>query len=138
MPYPYRGLTLNQGETSQGKGRVNDHPKAPAPVPWSSGAKQGHTALRLDLDLGEALPQSVGQRSEVVLAIIEHALGVIEIEQRPRRPVRRDPAAEDGRAEQHGAFVHQRPQMIYRRKLLAHAAGQAMQHIGEVDGGERQ
>jgi hypothetical protein len=28
--------------------------------------------------------------------------------------------------------------MIYRRKLLAHAAGQAMQHIGEVDGGERQ
>lgn len=113
-------------------------------IPWlmrpgsvSGRAKQGDQALRLDLNLGEALPQSFPQGGKIVLAIIEHAFGVIKGKQPPRREVGCNIAPENGRAEQYSALIHMRAQMIERGELFVHASRQAMQHVGEPDRIER-
>src|SRR5262245_4957927 len=86
--------------------------------------------------MSEASPQSVRKGLEVVGAIVEHALRVIEIAQRTRRAVRRNAAPQDRRAEQRGTVAHQRPQMVDRAQLLVHAAGQAMEYISESHGSD--
>ena len=98
----------------------------------SARAEQRHeTALR-DLHAGEALLQTGPEPLQIVPAIIENALGIVEIEQGPGRRVRGDAAPEYRGAEQHRARGHQRLQVIDRLKLLLHAARQAVQHIGQT------
>ncbi len=66
VPYPYWGLTTKQGETWQGKRRVNGHPGAGRSAErgllalGSARAEQRDATLHFDLDAAETLLQPLG------------------------------------------------------------------------------
>src|SRR5262245_59757668 len=103
----------------------------------STRAKCGNAADLLDSHLGETRSETVGERFDVVVEIVEDALLVVEAEQDSRERVRRDAPAEDGGTEERGARLHRRAQMIDDAELLAQAARQAMQHVSETDAVDR-
>ena len=95
--------------------------------------EQCDASFRLDFHAFEAPLETIGERREIVIEIVEHAFCIVEPQQRPRGAIWLDPATEDRRPEQHCALIHERPQMVDRFELRWHRPRQAMQHVGEPD-----
>ena len=84
----------------------------------SAHPKQGDASFRLYFHDFEAPLETVAERLEIIIEIVEHAFRIVEPQQGSRGAVRLDPTAKDRRPEQHGALAHHRPQMIDRFQLL--------------------
>ena len=92
--------------------------------------EQRDASFRLDLNEIEAPLETIAERLDILIEILEHAFLIIEPQQKSRGAVRLDAATEDRRPEQNCALAHDRTQMVDRFQLLGHAAWQTMQHVG--------
>ena len=61
--------------------------------------EQCDASFRLDFHAFEVPLETIGERREIVIEIVEHAFCIVEPQQRPRGAIWLDPATEDRRPE---------------------------------------